>query len=89
MMILGGGGTLWGPLLGSFIYVLGKDIVSTITPLWQIFIGGLFVACVLGFPRGILGTIEQRLRRAPRYFSGDDVNAAFDPNAPVEVGRGV
>ncbi|HEX3464327.1 MAG TPA: branched-chain amino acid ABC transporter permease [Candidatus Elarobacter sp.] len=89
MMILGGGGTLWGPLLGSFIYVLGKDIVSTITPLWQIFIGGLFVACVLGFPRGILGTIEQRLRRAPQYFAGDDVNAAFDPNAPVEVGRGV
>jgi len=89
MMILGGGGTLWGPLLGSFIYVLGKDIVSTITPLWQIFIGGLFVACVLGFPRGILGTIEQRLRRAPQTFTAEDVNAAFDPNAPVEVGRGV
>jgi branched-chain amino acid transport system permease protein len=89
MMILGGGGTLWGPLLGSFIYVLGKDIVSTITPLWQIFIGGLFVACVLGFPRGILGTIEQRLRRAPATFTAEDVNAAFDPNAPVEAGRGV
>jgi branched-chain amino acid transport system permease protein len=89
MMILGGGGTVWGPLVGAFIYVIGKDIISTITPLWQIFIGALFVACVLGFPRGILGTIAKLVHRAPGAFTDDDVNAAFDPNAPVEVGRGV
>jgi branched-chain amino acid transport system permease protein len=90
MMIIGGGGTIWGPLLGSFIYVIGKDIISTITPLWPIFLGGLFVACVLGFPRGILGTIEAAVRRrGSQSFSDDDVNAAFDPNAPVEIGRGV
>ncbi len=57
MMILGGAGTVWGSLVGAFIYVIGKDIISTITPLWQIFLGALFVACVLGFPKGILGTI--------------------------------
>ncbi len=90
MMILGGGGTIWGPLLGAFVYVIGKDIISTITPLWQIFLGALFVACVLGFPRGILGSIEAALRRrAAGTFTADDVNAAFDANAPVEVGRGV
>jgi branched-chain amino acid transport system permease protein len=88
MMILGGGGTVWGPLVGAFIYVIGKDIISTITPLWQIFLGALFVACVLGFPRGILGTIELLRRRSPQRFEPDDVSAAFDPNAPVEVGRG-
>jgi len=89
MMILGGGGTVWGPLLGAGLYVIGKDIISTITPLWQIFLGALFVACVLGFPRGILGTAEAALRRrAAQRFTPDDVNAAFDPNAPVEVGRG-
>ncbi len=38
-MILGGGGTVWGSLVGSFIYVIGKDIISTITPLWQILLG--------------------------------------------------
>jgi branched-chain amino acid transport system permease protein len=90
MMILGGGGTVWGPLLGSFVYVIGKDIISTITPLWQIFLGALFVACVLGFPRGILGSLELALRRrSAQRFHDDDVNAAFDANAPVEVGRGV
>jgi branched-chain amino acid transport system permease protein len=87
-MILGGAGTVWGSLVGAFIYVIGKDIISTITPLWQIFLGALFVACVLGFPRGILGSIAALRARAPGTFTEDDVNAAFDPNAPVEVGRG-
>jgi len=57
MMILGGAGTVFGPLIGAFIYVIGKDIISTITSLWQIFLGAIFIACVLGFPKGILGTI--------------------------------
>jgi len=89
MMILGGGGTVWGSLVGSFIYVIGKDIISTITPLWQIFLGALFVACVLGFPRGIVGSL-QALRRGGSQTAADEAaNAAFDPNAPVEAGRGV
>jgi branched-chain amino acid transport system permease protein len=88
-MILGGAGTVWGSLVGAFIYVVGKDVISTITPLWQIFLGALFVACVLGFPRGILGTLQALTRRTPQTFADDDVNAAFDPNAPIEVGRGV
>jgi branched-chain amino acid transport system permease protein len=87
-MILGGAGTVWGSLVGAAIYVIGNDVISTITPLWQIFLGALFVACVLGFPRGILGSIDLLLRRAPQTFTDDDVNAAFDPAAPVEVGRG-
>jgi branched-chain amino acid transport system permease protein len=74
MMIIGGGGTLWGPLLGSFIYVIGKDIISTMTPLWPIFLGGLFIACVLGFPRGILGTIEATLNRRRAQTVSDDVD---------------
>lgn len=88
MMILGGGGTVWGSLVGAFIYVIGKDIISTITPLWQIFLGALFVACVLGFPRGIVGSIQAQ-RRGSQPLADDDANAAFDASAPVEVGRGV
>jgi branched-chain amino acid transport system permease protein len=62
-VILGGAGTLWGPLVGSIVYVVGKDIISTITPAWQIFLGGLFVACVLAFPKGLLGTTLDLLAR--------------------------
>jgi branched-chain amino acid transport system permease protein len=87
-MILGGAGTVWGSLAGAFIYVVGKDIISTITPLWQIFLGGLFVTCVLGFPRGILGSLAPLFNRS-RATPEDEANAAFDAHAPVEVNRGV
>ncbi|MBV9438863.1 MAG: branched-chain amino acid ABC transporter permease [Candidatus Eremiobacteraeota bacterium] len=84
MMILGGAGMIWGPLLGAFIYVIGKDIISTITPLWQIFIGALFVACVLAFPRGILGTLAA-LRRIPYTADvSEEANVMFDPQTVPE-----
>lgn len=70
-MILGGAGTVWGSLVGAIIYVIGNDVISSITPWWQIFLGGLFVACVLGFPRGILGSLQALGRRAPE--AADDV----------------
>jgi len=68
MVILGGSGTFWGPLLGSAIYAIGQNVLSTWTHAWQIIIGGLFVACVLLFPRGILG-----LTARPRtYIARED-----------------
>jgi branched-chain amino acid transport system permease protein len=73
-MILGGAGTVWGSLVGAFIYVIGKDIISTITPLWQIFLGALFVACVLGFPRGILGSLQALGRRSPKTLADEDAH---------------
>jgi branched-chain amino acid transport system permease protein len=86
-MILGGAGTVWGSLAGAFIYVVGKDIISTITPLWQIFLGALFVACVLGFPRGILGSLAALFARSPAPPE-DEANPTFDAHAPAEVNRG-
>ncbi|MGA2395907.1 MAG: branched-chain amino acid ABC transporter permease [Candidatus Lustribacter sp.] len=67
MTMLGGAGTIFGPLVGAIIFVIGKDIISTITPAWEIFLGAFFIACVLGFPKGILGSIGDAIarRRAP------------------------
>jgi branched-chain amino acid transport system permease protein len=73
-MILGGAGTVWGSLVGAFIYVIGKDIISTITHFWQIFLGALFVACVLGFPRGILGSVQALGRRVPQTVADEDAH---------------
>ena len=41
MVILGGVGTIWGPVLGAAIYAIGQNVVSSYTPAWQIVIGGL------------------------------------------------
>lgn len=63
MVILGGSGTLFGPFIGSLIFVLGNDILSTAWKWWQIPLGALFVVCVLGFPKGILGTILDAIEK--------------------------
>jgi branched-chain amino acid transport system permease protein len=73
MVVLGGSGTFWGPLLGSAIYAIGQNALSSWTHSWQIFIGGLFVACVLLFPRGILGL---SLRRRPAADAPTDTGVA-------------
>jgi branched-chain amino acid transport system permease protein len=80
MMILGGAGTVFGPLIGAFIYVIGKDIISTITPLWQIFLGAIFVICVLGFPKGILGTFLAMRRGASIEVESD--TPEWEANTP-------
>ncbi len=69
MTLLGGAGTIFGPLVGAIIFVIGKDIISTITPAWEIVLGAFFIACVLGFPRGILGTISDAI--AKRRVTGE------------------
>jgi branched-chain amino acid transport system permease protein len=85
MMILGGAGTVFGPLIGGFIYVIGKDIISTITPLWEIFLGGIFIACVLGFPKGILGTILALRRGASVKVDTDTPD--WEANTPELAAR--
>jgi branched-chain amino acid transport system permease protein len=59
MTILGGAGTLWGPFIGAIIYTLAANVLSSKTETWQIFIGALFVSCVLFFPKGILGFLSR------------------------------
>jgi len=84
MTLLGGAGTIFGPLIGAIIFVIGKDIISTITPAWEIVLGAFFIACVLGFPRGILGTIAVMVarRNAPDTESFD-----AGPPAPKDQSR--
>lgn len=72
MVILGGAGTLWGPMLGAIIYTLASNVLSSRTETWQIIIGAMFVICVLFFPKGILGL----LTRAPAAPE-EDVDASI------------
>jgi branched-chain amino acid transport system permease protein len=55
MVVLGGMGCFWGPLVGAAIFITAQDYLSSMTENWQAFVGLLFVVVVLAFPRGILG----------------------------------
>lgn len=60
--ILGGAGTLLGPLVGALAFVGLQDILSAIPAIvdrWPFFVGLLFIVCVLVFPHGIWGTAER------------------------------
>jgi len=60
MAVLGGMRSFWGPLIGSAVYVILQDYISTRTDNWMSFIGLFFVLIVLFFPRGVLGMIRRR-----------------------------
>jgi branched-chain amino acid transport system permease protein len=55
MLILGGMGTLFGAVIGTFSYVLLQEWFSTLTKHWQLLMGGFIVVTVLLFPRGLAG----------------------------------
>jgi branched-chain amino acid transport system permease protein len=57
MAVMGGMRAFWGPLLGAAVFVVLQDYLSSITINWMSFVGMLFVAVVLLFPRGLLGVI--------------------------------
>src|ERR1041385_39392 len=60
MAVMGGMRTFWGPLLGAAVFVILQDYLSSITINWMSFVGMLFVAVVLFFPRGLLGFIRRK-----------------------------
>ena len=59
MTLLGGMGTFIGPFIGAGVFLYLEDVLSVITPNWMIFLGVIFVLCVLFFPSGIWGTVKE------------------------------
>jgi len=71
MTMLGGLGTLWGPVLGAFILVPGSDFILFTfgsTTIYLTIIGVLMMVVIVFMPKGILPTISDWIenRRAPR-----------------------
>jgi branched-chain amino acid transport system permease protein len=69
ILIVGGSGTIYGGVIGAFIYVFASNyLTSSFASTWQVYFGALFVALVLLLPGGVAGMIRLaagRLRRRP------------------------
>jgi branched-chain amino acid transport system permease protein len=65
MVLLGGMGSLWGPMVGAAIFIFIQDYISTKTEHWEIYLGLVVILLVLFMPKGVAGMGEhlQRLRR--------------------------
>ena len=61
MAILGGKGTLWGPVIGATIFHVTQELFWTYLLGWQrVALGVLIVVIVVFFPLGIMGWLRER-----------------------------
>jgi branched-chain amino acid transport system permease protein len=59
MVVLGGVGRLYGAMIGAAVFMLAKDYLSGLNPVyWQFWIGILLIVVVLFGHGGILGRLE-------------------------------
>jgi branched-chain amino acid transport system permease protein len=62
MTLVGGLGTVFGPVLGAFVIVSMENYLAEFGQWITVIQGVIFVACVLLFRRGIIGEIANALR---------------------------
>jgi branched-chain amino acid transport system permease protein len=63
MTLLGGMGTVFGPVAGAFVIAAMENYLSELGAWVTITQGIVFVICVLAFRRGVMGELEAFLRR--------------------------
>lgn len=59
MVIIGGAGTLLGPVLGAGLVLVLQNLISSYTERWPLLLGAIFVLFVLRAPFGIVGLIDR------------------------------
>ncbi len=62
MTLVGGLGTIFGPVVGAFVILVMQFKLSPIGEWVLVIQGMIFVACVLLFRRGVIGEIANKLR---------------------------
>jgi len=63
MVIVGGTGTLIGPIIGAIFFLYVQQKLSNYTDSWALFFGVIFIAVVLFMPEGIWGLLRSRFPR--------------------------
>ena len=57
MSLLGGLGSLYGPIVGAVIIKVASEIVSAIWARWLLVMGVTFIVCILFMPGGVWGLV--------------------------------
>jgi branched-chain amino acid transport system permease protein len=69
MVILGGVGTVLGPLIGAAVVVLVENVLSNTVERWPTVLGLIFILVILFARAGIVGTIGKAVDRIKRRGS--------------------
>lgn len=84
MTLIGGMGTLWGPVLGTGFYILAQGLLESFTEHWRIVLGAVFVVVVLLFPAGFAGLATGE---TPTRFGPVSALDWLRDNSPMGEGR--
>ena len=63
-VILGGPGTLVGPVLGAAVVVVMRQVVSSVTERWSLVLGLIYIFTIMFMPSGLMGMASRLLNRA-------------------------
>jgi branched-chain amino acid transport system permease protein len=80
MVILGGVGHFWGPLVGAAVFLLLEEVLVAYTIHWQLGLGAVLLAVVLLAPNGLMSLLgrarqllrQRALRREARTHTGGE-----------------
>jgi len=61
MVIIGGIGTIEGPILGAFVYVVLSQFLAEYFSVSMLILGGIAIVVILIAPKGIMGTLQEKL----------------------------
>lgn len=90
MALLGGAGSLFGPLLGVVPLVILFDVLSAYFPnYFSILLGLVFILIVYGLPQGVVGLVQKHWPRALKLQAGTVPVAAraAQPRSLLSVDR--
>jgi branched-chain amino acid transport system permease protein len=60
MTLIGGMGTLYGPVMGAMGLVLLKDLLTSHINIWPLFLGLLFVVSIMTFRKGVFKELKEK-----------------------------
>lgn len=62
MSVIGGVGTLFGPMIGAGIVLYLENVLSATTEQWNLILGLIFMGFVIFLPGGVVGSVRQLFR---------------------------
>jgi branched-chain amino acid transport system permease protein len=76
MVIVGGAGTLIGPIIGGAFFLILEHHLSEVIEFWPLIFGAVFIAFVMLAPEGIWGLVTRFAREKPTRTDAEAPRAA-------------
>lgn len=83
MVLVGGVGTIIGPMLGASFIVLLETIISSYTELWMLIVGVVFILFVIFAPKGIVGISRSMKAKFSQKFLAKNIHSKDESSKSV------